>query len=149
MRLGVLAGVGYGPDLFGRLLALRGWVMGDSVGGVNGDLPLPNGTRTDIFDERDDRPAAYGLISLGDAKERAALKIGYLDNMGNEAEPGVWHTRIGTVGATLRPHPSVEVILQYLDGRGPRAQSRERQRPARVLRAHVVSPPGTSLQRPL
>ena len=90
--------------------------MGDNVGGVNGDLPLPNGTRTDIFDERDDRPAAYGLISLGDVKDRAALKVGYLYNMGNEAEPGVWHTRIGTVGATLRPHPSVEVILQYLDG---------------------------------
>ena len=117
LKLGVLAGVGYGPDLFGRLLALRGWVMGDSVGGVNGDLPLPNGTRTDIFDERDDRPAAYGLLSLGDVKERAALKIGYLDNMGNEAEPGVWHTRIGTVGAALRPHPSVEVLVQYLDGK--------------------------------
>lgn len=116
LRLGVLGGVGYGPDLFGRLLALRGWTMGDGVGGVNGDLPLPNGTRTDIFDERDDRPAAYGWITIGDAKERAALKFGYLDNMGDQGETGVWHTRIGTVGATLRPHPSVDVVVQYLDG---------------------------------
>ena len=117
LRLGVLGGVGYGPDLFGRLLALRGWAMGDGVGGVNGDLPLPNGTRTDIFDERDDRPAAYTWITIGDAKERAALKFGYLDNMGDQGEAGVWHTRIGTVGATLRPHPSVDVVVQYLDGK--------------------------------
>ena len=72
LRFGLLAGVGYGPDLFGRLLAVRGWVMGDPQGGINGDLPLPNGTRTDIFDERDDRPAAYLLASLGDTEERAA-----------------------------------------------------------------------------
>jgi hypothetical protein len=116
LRLGVLGGVGYGPDLFGRLLALRGWAMGDGVGGVNGDLPLPNGTRTDIFDERDDRPAAYTWITIGDAKERAALKFGYLDNRGDQGETGVWHTRIGTVGATLRPHPSLDLVVQYLEG---------------------------------
>jgi hypothetical protein len=39
------------------LLALRGWVIGDGLSGLNADLPLPNGTRTDIFDERTiDRP---------------------------------------------------------------------------------------------
>ena len=116
VRLGMLAGVGYGPDLFGRLLALRGWVIGDTVAGINGDLPLPNGTRTDIFDERDDRPAAYTWITLGDTEEKLALKLGFLDNFGDQDEPGVWHTRLWTVGTVLHPHPSLDIVVQYLNG---------------------------------
>ncbi len=77
LRLGVLAGVGYGPDLFGRLLALRGWVMGDAQGGINGDLPLPNGTRTDIFDER--RRSTRGL---------------YLDHAGRHGRTGCREARL-------------------------------------------------------
>ena len=90
--------------------------MGDQLGGVNGDLPLPNGTRTDIFDERDDRPAAYLLATIGDSEERATLTLGALDNGGDQDEPGVWSTQLATIGATLRPHPNVDVVLQYLDG---------------------------------
>jgi hypothetical protein len=116
LKFGLLAGAGFGPDLFGRLIAVRGWVMGDQLGGVNGDLPLPNGTRTDIFDERDDRPAAYLLASIGDSGERATVMLGALDNGGDQDEPGVWNTRLATIGAAFRPHPSVEVVLQYLDG---------------------------------
>ncbi|MGH8251982.1 MAG: hypothetical protein ACREVI_15035 [Steroidobacteraceae bacterium] len=117
LRLGALAGAGFGPDTFGRVLALRGFTMGDGLGGLNGDLALPNGTRTDIFDERDDRPAAYTWLTLGDVAERATFRIGYLDNLGDQSEPGVWHTRIGTAGVTLRPHPRIDVVVQYLDGK--------------------------------
>jgi hypothetical protein len=116
LRLGFLAGAGAGPDLFGRLLALRGWAMGDNLGGLNGDLPLPNGTRTDLFDERDGRPAVYALATIGDAEERATFTLGALDNGGDQDEEGVWRTRLATIGATLHPHPSVDVVLQYLDG---------------------------------
>ena len=116
LRLGLLAGAGYGPDLFGRLIAVRGFTMGDQLSGVNGDLPLPNGTRTDIFDERDGRPAAYLLGTLGDSEERATLTLGALDNGGDQDEPGVWRTRLATLGASFHPHPSVDVVLQYLDG---------------------------------
>jgi hypothetical protein len=117
LRLGLLAGAGYGPDLFGRLIALRGWVMGDQLSGVNGDLPLPNGTRHDVFDERDDRPAAYALATVGDAKERATLTLGAIDNGGNQDVTGVWNTQLATIGASFHPHPSVDVVLQYLDGK--------------------------------
>jgi hypothetical protein len=116
MRLGLLAGAGFGPDLFGRVLALRGWTLGDAVGGIPGDLPLPNGTRSDIFDERDDRPSAHALVTVGDSRELATLTVGYVDNRGDEDEPGVWHTRLATVGLTLRPHPSVDVIAQAVEG---------------------------------
>jgi hypothetical protein len=116
LRLGLLAGAGAGPDLFGRLLALRGWTMGDNLAGVNGDLPVPDGTRTDLFEERDDRPALYALATLGDANERVTLSLGAIDNRGDQSEPGVWHTQLGTIGATLHPHPNVDVVLQYLEG---------------------------------
>jgi hypothetical protein len=117
LRLGLLAGAGFGPDFFGKLLALRGWAMGDHLGGVGGDLPLPDGSRMEPFDEQDDRPALYTLLTLGDAGERATLKLGAFDNRGDEGEPGVWHTRLVTAGAIFHPHPSVDVVAQYLDGR--------------------------------
>jgi hypothetical protein len=116
-RLGVVMGLGYGPDQLGRLLALRGWAMGDGISGLNSDLPLPNGTRTDIFDERDHRPAAYTLISVSDRRERGALKLGYFDNRGDQSMKGVWHTRFTTAGAVLHPAPGIDVVMQYLSGK--------------------------------
>lgn len=116
-RLGVVVGAGYGPDQLARLLALRGWVMGDGLSGLNSDLPLPNGTRTDVFHERDHRPAAYTLITLGDSGERGALKLGYFDNRGDQATKGVWHTRLATLGSVLHPLPNIDFVVQYLRGK--------------------------------
>jgi hypothetical protein len=115
-RFGLAAGAGYGPDQFGRLLALRGWVVGDHLIGVNGDLPLPNGTRTEIFDERDDRAAVYALATLSDREERGAFKLGYFDNRGDQSVAGVWHTHFTTLGAILHPLPSLDLVVQYLRG---------------------------------
>lgn|SRR6185437_14053472 len=117
LRLGVLIGGGYGTDQIGRLLALRGWVMGDTIGGINGSLALPGGgARTDIFNERDHRPALYSWLSLGDEAEVASVRFGAIDNQGDEGRPGVWHTRFATVGLVVHPIPRVDVIAQYLDG---------------------------------
>jgi hypothetical protein len=116
LRWDVVLGAGYGPDQLGRLVALRGWAIGDGVSGVNGDLPLPNGTRMDTFNERDHRPALYTWITLGDADERAALKLGLLDNLGDQDTAGVWHTRLAVVGTVLHPHPRVDFIAEYLRG---------------------------------
>jgi hypothetical protein len=117
VRLGALVGAGYGGDQIGRLLALRGWAMGDVIGGVNGDLALPTGTqRTDIFIERDHRPAMYGWLTLADESETAALKLGYIDNLGDEAHSGVWHTHFTTVGLVLHLPARLDVLAQYLDG---------------------------------
>jgi hypothetical protein len=116
LRLGAIVGAGFGPDQLGRVLALRGWVLGDGLTGVNGDLPLPNGERTEIFDERDDRPAAYTWLTIGDAGERATLRVGYFDNNGDQDTAGVWNTHFGTVGAVLHPHPRIDLIVQYLTG---------------------------------
>lgn len=117
LRLGALVGVGFGPDQFGRLLALRGWAMGDGLSGLNSDLALPGRTdRTEVFDEQDGRPAAYTWLTISDAREIASLKVGYFDNFGDQSEPGVWRTRFSTVGLTLHPHPKIDVLAQYLDG---------------------------------
>ncbi len=116
-RLGVIVGAGIGPDQLGRLLALRGWVLGDGLSGLNSDLPLPNGTRTEIFDERDDRPAAYALVTLSDSGERAALKVGYFDNRGDQNADGSWNTHFTTFGAVLHPLANLDVIVQYLSGK--------------------------------
>ena len=115
-RLGVVLGAGIGPDQLGRLLALRGWVIGDGLSGLNSDLPLPNGTRTDIFDERDDRPAAYALVTIGDQGERAALKVGYFDNRGDQNADGSWNTHFTTIGSVLHPLPNLDLVVQYLRG---------------------------------
>jgi hypothetical protein len=116
-RLGIAVGAGYGPDQLGRLLALRGWAMGDSLSGLNSDLALPNGTRTDIFDERDHRAAAYTWITLADRNERGALKAGYFDNGGDQDVAGVWRTKFSTVGAIVHPLPRIDLIVQYLHGK--------------------------------
>jgi hypothetical protein len=116
-RLGVTLGLGYGPDQMGKLLALRGWAVGGAPSGLNADLPLPDGSRMTVFHERDHRPAAYAWITLNDPQERGALKLGYMDNMGDQATPGVWRTRFGTIGSILHPLPSVDLVVQYLRGK--------------------------------
>ncbi|HKE43465.1 MAG TPA: hypothetical protein VKB41_02890 [Steroidobacteraceae bacterium] len=115
-RIGIVVGAGYGADQMGRLIASRGWALGDGVSGVNADLPLPNGTRMDIFNEKDHRPAVYTWLTLGD-EARAALKLGYLDNLGDQGYDGVWHTRVATVGATLHPLTRTDFVVQYLRGK--------------------------------
>lgn len=117
LKLGALAGAGYGGDQVGRLLALRGWVLGDTMAGINGNLALPGRTdRTDIFNERDQRPALYSWLTIGDEQELATLKFGYMDNRGDENRSGVWHTHFSTVGLVVHPLPQIDVIAQYLDG---------------------------------
>jgi hypothetical protein len=117
LRLGALVGAGYGGDQIGRLLALRGWVMGDTLGGINGDLALPGRSeRTDIFNEQDHRPALYAWLSLGDAQKVGALKFGYLDNRGDESRTGVWHTHFSVSGFELHPGAQLDVTVQYLEG---------------------------------
>jgi hypothetical protein len=116
LRLGFIVGAGYGPDQLGRLLALRGWTTGDTLSGINTDLPLPSGVRTEIFDERDDRPAAYAWFSVADASDRIALRVGHFDNFGDENTAGVWNTHFSIAGVTLHPHPSIDVLAQYLRG---------------------------------
>jgi hypothetical protein len=118
LRLGALVGAGFGPDQLGRLVAVRGWAMGDGLSGINGDLPLPSRARIDIFDERDDRPAAYTWLSLGDAAQRVSVRAGYFDNFGDDDVQGVWETQFATIGATLQPHPHVDLVVQYLRGQG-------------------------------
>jgi len=115
-RLGIVVGGGFGPDQLGRLLALRGWVIADGLSGYNADLPLPNGTRTDIFDERDDRPAAYALVTISDPRERGSIKVGYFDNRGDQNADGSWNTHFTTIGAVLHPLSNLDVVVQYLDG---------------------------------
>jgi hypothetical protein len=117
LKLGALVGAGYGGDQMGRVLALRGWVLGDTFGGINGDLALPGRTeRTDIFNERDQRPALYGWLTVGDERDVATVKLGYMDNRGDENARGVWHTHFSTVGLTVHPVPQIDVVAQYLDG---------------------------------
>lgn len=116
LRIGAIVGAGFGPDQLGRLVALRGWAMGDGLSGINADLPLPSGVRTEIFDERDDKPAAYTWLSLGDEQERATVRLGYFDNFGDQSAPGVWDTRFATIGATLHPHSHFDFVAQYLRG---------------------------------
>jgi hypothetical protein len=117
LRIGALVGAGYGPDRMARLLALRGWAMGDGISGFNTDLPLPNRTeRQDVFDERDHRPAVYTWLTVGDREEIAVLKLGYFDNRGDQETEGVWHTKFSVVGVELHPHPRIDVLAQYLDG---------------------------------
>jgi hypothetical protein len=116
VRLGALVGAGYGGDQIGRLLALRGWVMGDTLGGINGDLAVPHGQRTRIFSNTDHQPALYTLLSLGDVGKIASVNLGVMDNRGDESTPTVWHTHFTTVGVVLNPYRRVDLLVQYLSG---------------------------------
>jgi hypothetical protein len=112
-----LVGAGFGGDQIGRLLALRGWAIGDALGGINGDLALPGRSeRTDIFNARDRRPTVYSWLSLGDEGGIASMKVGVLDNTGDENTTGVWHTHFSVAGLELHPHPRIDLLAQYLDG---------------------------------
>ncbi len=117
LRLGALLGAGYGGDQIGKLLALRGWVIGDTISGINGNLALPDRAgRTDTFNERDHRPALYSWLSLGDEERTAALKFGTIDSRGDESKSGVWHTRLNIVGLVLHVNPRIDAVAQFLDG---------------------------------
>jgi hypothetical protein len=117
LRLDALVGAGYGGDQIGRLLALRGWVLGDTLGGINGQLAIPGRPgRSDIFNERDHKPTLYGWLSVEDAAQIASLKVGVLDNQGDESDRSVWHTHFSTVGLVLHPLTHVELLAQFLDG---------------------------------
>jgi hypothetical protein len=117
VRLGLLAGVGFGPDQMGQLLAERGWVLSDYLSGVNSNLPLPRQrVRMSVFDEQDHRPSLYVGFTLNDPRQRGELRAGYFDNLGDQGTRGVWETRFGTFGALLRPLARVELLLQYLVG---------------------------------
>jgi hypothetical protein len=117
IRLGALVGSGYGGDQIGRILALRGWVMGDTLAGLNGSLALPGRSdRTSIFNDRDHRPAVYSWLSVGDVGEIASARVGVIDNRGDENSPGVWHTHFTTVGLVLHPYRRIDVLAQYLEG---------------------------------
>lgn len=104
-------------NLVGRLLAVRGWVLSDAQLGINSRVPLPaRGIRPSIFDEQDSRPALYTLFTISDERERAALRLGYFDNLGDQGKTGVWETRFGTVGALFHPLPQLDLLVQYLEG---------------------------------
>jgi hypothetical protein len=116
-RADVVGGAGFGADEAGTLLAERGWVLSDYLGGVNATLPLPAaGKSTAVFSERDGRPALYLWATVTDPTQHAALHFGYFDNLGAVGEDGVWATRFGTVGAVLHPLPHVDVLVQWLEG---------------------------------
>lgn len=118
-RLSVIAGMGFGNDEFGRMLALRGWVLSDYLPGVNSDLPLPaRGQRMAVFNERDHRPALYTLFTLQAPRNWGQVILGYFDNLGDQGTEGVWETRFGTVGAALHPLARVEFLSQYMVGTG-------------------------------
>lgn len=116
-RFDAMLGAGYGGDQIGRLLALRGWVLGDTLTGINGDEALlGRPDRTDIFNERDHKPTVYGWLSVEDPAQIAALKVGLLDNEGDESARAVWHTHFSTVALVLHPVAHVDVLAQFLDG---------------------------------
>ncbi len=119
VRFGVLGGAGFGADQVGRVLALRGWVLGDTYAGVNGSLPLSARTgRQDIFVEDDHRPAFYGYMTVRDPQQIVSLKLGMFDNGGNQDVAGVWHTHFNMAGLTLHPYSRIDVLVQYLEGVG-------------------------------
>ena len=45
----------------------------------------------------------YALVTLSDPGERAALKVGYFDNRGDQNADGSWNTHFTTIGAVLHP----------------------------------------------
>ncbi|ETX02979.1 MAG: hypothetical protein ETSY2_34420, partial [Candidatus Entotheonella gemina] len=116
-RVNLLGGMGFGPDQFGHLLAVRGWVYSDFLSGINSNLPLPNSDPdVPVFDERDHRPAVYFWLTLRDPHKLGSLRLGYFDNLGDQSTFGVWHTRLGTVGLTLHPFSKLDIITQYMIG---------------------------------
>lgn len=117
LGLGVVAGMGWGPDQTGILLARRGWILSDFLSGINSALPIPaSGKDTHVFDERDGRPALYAALNVEDPWHIGECRLGYYDNLGDRAVQGVWETRFVVAGIALRPLPGLDVIFQYLLG---------------------------------
>jgi hypothetical protein len=79
-------------------------------------LPLPNGTQTDVFDERDGRPAIYVGVNLEDPWRIGELRAGYFDNLADLGKKGTWETRYGVAGLGAGPGPGLEVLFQCLIG---------------------------------
>lgn len=116
-ELDAFAGMGWGPDQQGILLAKRGWILSDFLSGINSRLPLPApGAHTLVFDELDGRPALYVGGSVRDPWKIGKLQAGYFDNLGNLAVQGVWETRYGVAGVALQPLPGLDILFQYLLG---------------------------------
>jgi hypothetical protein len=117
-ELSVFAGLGWGPDQQGVLLAQRGWILSDYLSGINSVLPLPAPAYgTAVFDERDGRPALYAGVNVRDPWHVGALRLGYYDNLGDLAVDGVWETRYGIAGVALQPLPGLDILFQYLIGK--------------------------------
>lgn len=118
IALNTFAGLGWGPDEQGTLLARRGWVLSDWLSGINSQLPLPTPLgEAEVFDERDGRPALYVGGSASDRWKIGTLQVGYFDNLGNLEVKGVWETRYAVFGIALRPLPGLDILFQYLIGK--------------------------------
>ena len=115
--LNAFAGLGWGPDRMGILLARRGWVLSDFLNGINNKFPLPGGAYGQQFDERDDRPALYVGGNVGDPWKIGKLAVGYFDNLGNLGVQGVWEMRYGVAGVVLQPLAGLDILFQYLIGK--------------------------------
>jgi hypothetical protein len=116
-QVSTFGGAGWGPDQQGILLAQRGWVLSDWLAGENSAVVLPSpGAQTHEFDERDGRPALYGGVDVRDPWKIGDLRLGYYDNLGNQAVTGVWETRYGVAGIGVQPLPGLDVLFQYLIG---------------------------------
>jgi hypothetical protein len=117
-ELAAFAGAGWGPDQQGILLARRGWVLSDFLSGANSRLPLLDGDGfTEVFDERDGRPAVYAGASVADPWQIGSAHVGYFDNLGDLAVKGVWETRYGVAGLALTPVTGLDVTVQMLYGK--------------------------------
>jgi len=117
IELDIVAGLGWGPDQDGILLARRGWLLSDFLSGINSTLPLsPSSGTTNVFDERDGRPALYAGGTVRDPWKIGKLQAGYFDNLGNLAVQGAWETRYGVAGIALQPFTGLDIIFQYLIG---------------------------------
>jgi hypothetical protein len=116
-EVAAFAGLGWGPDQQGILLARRGWVLSDFLSGANSELPLLDGDGfTEVFDERDGRPALYAGASVTDPWKIGSAHAGYFDNLGDLAVSGVWETRYGVAGVALTPVAGLDVTVQMLYG---------------------------------
>ena len=107
-------------------------MLSDWLSGINSQLPLPTPFgETDVFDERDGRPALYVGGSVGDPWKIGKLRVGYFDNLGDSTCKGVWETRYGVVGVALQPLPGLDILFQYLIGKTDVAHARARAAPFR------------------
>jgi hypothetical protein len=117
-EVNAFGGAGWGADQQGILLAKRGWALSDWLAGENSTIVLPShGAVTHEFDERDGRPALYAGLDLRDPWKVGDLRLGYYDNLGNQAVRGVWETYYGVAGIAVQPLAGLDVLFQYLIGK--------------------------------